>query len=535
MAGLALAAASPAAGAWSRRGSLNWKFDDITVKNEQGRLRRSQWYQGYDLNILGPIGLPALGDFDASGRYSDGADINTAVNYQSPRQKTIGGRVSADLFGPWVRRYFRFSPNYSYEVLRRPEGDAGELHNSGWGFGTGLSLPRLPALSFSRQSSRIEDRSSSNPTRQETTVQREGASYSLGRLMMSFDHELQTVSDLMGEGRENRTEQSRASVRTDLYELKRVPLQAFSWRFDFQRFDSNGMRSTDQLTDNVSLRTLAVNHGSWKSALTYWNNLQRDMILAKSRLNHSAAVDSTRALRRGSLTNSLTVGHTAGDDSTISVNDGLTTGLTFASGTVTSNSGVSAGWTRSSMGQASVHESLNTGLAYSPRRAWSAFVEAQAQGSHGLEGADAETRTWRLGSGSTFGLPLNGKATARFDRTYAKDYQAGTRSVNDQVAVQAGAVPVERLHLNGSVNLGYVSSDPGGRTETIGMTGSVSYLFLFGLSLTGEVNYSGSTYDSSASAQYAIGKTLFTVRYEHRELSTRDTYGHLSVGLTRSF
>ncbi|MBI5239161.1 MAG: hypothetical protein HY926_01685 [Elusimicrobia bacterium] len=528
-----LVLAAPGQAAITRSGSLNWRFDDLTIDGPQGRLRRTQFYQGYDLAVGAPLLHKAVGSLDLSGKFEDGADLSQTVNANTTRKQVMGFRAAADLLRPELRDYVRLSPNYSQSTLRMV-GAGRDITDRSWGFSSGLSLPRLPALSLSRQYSSLDDPLDLNPMHQSVTSGRESLSYSLGPARLMLDHDNRRTHDRQGIQPDTKTDQKRASFELNYYQMKALPLDSLSLRGDLFRYETNGSVSQEQASSNINLRTRQFQSGSWSHSLTYGNILQRDNLARDNELSQNATADSRRAVRRGSLLNTLGVNQTTGRTPSQGVQEGLNLSLAFASGTLTSETGVSGGWSRGA-GSSFLNNGARGLLTFAPRRPYSVFTEARTEGTEALGGARGGSRTNRLGAGSTLRPSQYADATVRWDRTHQRDHAAASTSLSDQIDLLSRLYPIERLLLSAGYNLGFTKSEPGGSSRNRTMRLSLEYAFLFGLQVSGGATLVGDSYTANGSLNYSLGKTELFARYEHRELSTPSTYSYLSVGLKRSF
>lgn len=531
------ALAAPAAAQYSRSGSLNWRFDDLSVDSGAGRFRRSGWYQGYDLGLAGPLVRPAFGDLQTGAAFSDGTDINQAVNLYAPHQQRVNVNVRADLFSPRVRQYLRLSPNFSRSLLQQ-SGEVGgrrfsrDLTNTSWGAASGLSLPRLPALSYSRQVNTLRDPSEFSPARQAALIETKNATYTTGPARLYWDDQTSVLEDRLGQAPRQRDGQRRLGLETTMNELKKLPLQSFYFRGEQTRNTANGTPVQKQFTSNLNLFTNKARLGGWEHYAGYWGDLQRDDLARSRAVSHSGALYSNRELRSGSLTNTVNISRATGRTASENASEALNASQAFFAGRFTTNAGGSLGWSRSGANRF-LTDGLDALATLSPRRRYSLFVSAQTSGSEPLAG-DGGGRTNRYGTGANAPLGPNADLGLRGYRTLTRDYGAHSGSVNDQATLQVTASPMEQVYARAAYNVGVLRSSRGGRSRTQDVQAGADYNPRNNVSFSAAATWAASAYTASVSARYRVGKTQFGISYEHRELSTPATFSHLSVSVSRA-
>lgn len=530
------ALAAPASAQFTRSGSLNWRWDDLTVNSGNGRFHDAEWAQAYDLGVKGPLVSPVVGTVLANFDFSDGANISQAANTGIPHQQQMSYGVMADFFRPETQRLIRFSPNYSRSELRQSGGSSAgssrDTTNAAWGLSTGLSLPLLPAVNYSRQVNTLTTPSDISPVDTRSTTEDKTASYTLfGHAVMSVSQQTSRVADNTGAAAPIDYDSRKAALEANYYEPKWIGLQSFYFRGDFSRTATNGLVGQRQATASLNLTTYKFRTGPWESHLVYGNNFARDFIGGRETYAHDLILQSTRPIRRGTVGNSLSLNQAPTGPSE-GVNDSLNFNQSFRQGNVTTNMGVSGGWSRAP-GSTLLSDGLSGQVNLYPARPNNAFVQARTSGSKALQGTGGG-RTNTISVGTNHALRAAGIST-RLDHTEAKSYAGGTRSVSDQLQLDAKDHSVPRLYSTFGYNLGMVRTTPGqGSRASQSLRASLDYEPWSGLSLSASASYAGIGYTTAASVAYNVGKTALKISYEYRSVSTPMTFSHLSISLSRA-
>lgn len=539
VAALALFSLLPcSAGAWERSGSLRWRFDDITVKDPLGTRRRSSWFQGYILDLNGMLFHPAVGSFRTGGSYSQGADLNQAVNIDAPDQRVIDYKASAELLSPFIRRYIRFDPNYSIQTLRIGASGTQNEHtitNSGWGFSSGLSIPKAPAVSVARQYNTVKDADGPTPTDQRLNLAREDFSYQLGRVRTEYSHEKRRVEDRLNRTAVPEDDTQRGSVEYNNYDFKKLALQTVSLRADYLRLATGNTPTVKSLNNMLSLRSRDLRAGAYSHTLSYWNDAQRDLLARTTLVSHNAQLNSARPLVRGSLTNNITGNVTSGRGGTTrsaATSPGLT--LNFRDGRVTTTFNGSIGGIRNGDGSRFLNDSLEGRLGLNPLPILGFFGEARTTGNtpFNRDGAGG-TRINHYGTGGNRRFNA-GELSLRFDRADQRDLAQGVRTINDQVNMVGSANPLERLTATGGFSYNTTKTNPGGRYDSRNYRMGLDYYFQSGLQLSADASFSNrDQYTTNFNATYVLGKTTLAFKFQQQALSSRSSYSYMSVSLTR--
>lgn len=535
---LPAALAATSAHALEKSGSLRWRFDDISVRDPSGTRRRSSWFQGYNLDLGGALLHPAVGSFKTGGTYSQGADINQAVNINSPEQRVVDYRASAQMFSSFIRQYLRFDPNYSLQHMRlsgSPNISDHVITNRGWGFSSGLSLPKLPAVNVSRQYNTIKDPDGPNPTDQRLNLEREDLSYQLGRLRLTLGHEKRKTEDRVNQIAVPEEDTRRGSLEYNHYDIHRLGLQSFSMRSDYLRLASGGIPGQKSATGIISVRSQDARIGRWAHSLSYWNDSQRDLLTKSSLISHNAQFNSNRSLARGTFINALAGNMSVGRGGTsrsANLSPGLSLG--FLDGRIATNANASAGWNRTGTGASYANDSLEARLSVTPRPSLNLFTEARTNGSQPLnEGGEGGRRSNRYGVGGSRNYAF-GEASVRYDRTEQREFSQASRSVNDQVNLLGSASPLERLNATGGLTFSATKTDPGARYSSKNLRLGLDYDLRWGLQLFADASYADrDQYTANCGASYSLGKTQLRLKFQHQEMPSPSSFSYLSISLTR--
>lgn len=539
-AGLALLVAlgtSPAS-ALSRSINLLWRFDDITSRDPSGSSRRTSWYQGYNADFAGVLLHPLIGVFQTGGGYAQGADVNTAINEDVPELRTLSYRAAVQPFGPGLRRYFTFDPNYSLQRTRYAPASSSPGHtytSKSWGLNSGLTLPRLPSLSVSRAYNSLRDPDGLVPNDQRVTLKRESLYYRLKSVGLNFSQERTQTEDLQAVRQAPQDRTQRASLDYGRNEVKRLGLRSLSVRSDYLRLTRGETDFVKTLTNLLSLRSRDFKGRAWTHNLNYWNDSQRDLLFSRTRMAHNGQWNGSRYVRRGTLTNTLSANLATGGGSTsrgLSLAPGAN--LAFREGRVLTNLTGQAGWSRNSSGGGALSDALGLRVDVRPRPASGVFAEARTSGIEALGDAPGGQRTNRYGLGGDRRL-TRGQTEIRFDRVDQRDFANDGRSVSDQVNLNANLNIVERLNGTAGFNFITTKSDGGSRLTSRNARAGLDYAFRWGLRLAADSTFASmEQYASNASASYALGKTALSLRYTRTQRAADSSYSYLSLSLSRS-
>ena len=525
---------APAAAQFRRSGMLSWRFDDMVVNSGAGRVSDAQWAQDYGLDVDGPAGSAAVGTLHGGFAFSDGASLSQAVTTGIPHRKSLSLSASGDLFSPWVRRYVRFSPNVSTNDLRL-DGTANgapyssRLTNTGWGFTTGLSLPRLPAVGWSLQANTLNNPSDLNPVQQRSTTESKTLSYNVGHVVLNASQQTVRSEDLLGVVAPLVDDYRTASLEANYYEPKRLNLQYFFYRADFSDNRSNGASTQRQATGNLGLVTRKFRTGLWDSSLTFGESVSRDFLRDARTWVQNGGLNSTRAVRSGTVDNAFlaTQSPSAG---TWNASDSLSVSRVHARGLVATTFGGSGGLSGGA-GQTLAADGLNGRVSLFPGLSRNYFAEARLTETRDPRGlAGSRIARWGLGASSRSETLTT---SARFDSTRSRFDSSGLESVSNQLALDASDRPNRKLYLTAGYGLGIVTSGSS-KAVSNNLHASADYEPGSGFSFSASGTWIGTGGTVSASGSYTIGKTSLKLSYEYRGVATPSTYTHWSAVLTRA-
>ncbi|MBI2386917.1 MAG: hypothetical protein HYV14_13070 [Elusimicrobia bacterium] len=521
--------------ALTRSGSMSWNFNDITTRDPSGRGRFSSWGQAYGLNLSGNLLHPYLGTFAAGGEYSEGSNINSTVNTGATGQRVIGGNASLDLFHHDVRRYVRFAPNYSVQSTKYLGSPESRYTNNFWGYSTGLSLPRLPAINANRQYNRIKNAFGDVSTDQRQTLMSEDLSYQLRGLRLRLNQERQRTEDPGAVLPSPLATTQRGSLDYGLSNLKRLRLQYLTLHTEYLRFATDGATKSKSLSNFVSLRTNDVRAGAWKHSLNYTNDSRRDLLRRTHDMSHSMLITSSRPVRRGNFVNSTAAGASGRGLATRRASVSPYLSLAFREGKLLTAFNGFAGWSRSASGAASLGDSLGTRLDLRPRKTLNFFADLNTNESIPLTAdAPAGHRSSRAGLGGTrrYG---GGETTLRYDHARDRSYATGGGSDSDQVNLNASATPAPRLNTSLGASFSETRTTEGTVYDSKHLTGALTYATLWGLSLNADASFAAiEQYTTTAGLTYAMGKTSLALKYTYTATPLPSSFSHISVTLSRT-
>ncbi|OGS36779.1 MAG: hypothetical protein A2506_01675 [Elusimicrobia bacterium RIFOXYD12_FULL_66_9] len=522
-----------------RSASLRWRFDDITVKDPSGRTHRTSWYQGYNMDVGGVLFHPFVGTFQTGGSYSQGADIDTAVNEDIPDQRILSYRGAFQPLSPALRRFFTLDPNYSLQHTKYGSTSAVPEHtytSKSWGYTSSLNLPRLPSLSVSRQYNTLRDPDGQNPSDQRVNMMREALYYRLGRVGLNFSQERIRTDDLRSSIPVPLEKTQRGSLDYGRGEIKALGIRSLSLRTDYLRMSRGESDAQKTATNLLSVRGSDFLTGAWTNSLSYWNDARRDLLNRTTLMAHNAQWTSNRLIRRGSLTNTMAGNATTGQGGAsrgASLGPGVNLG--FLGGRLLTATNAQASISRGASGRSSFGNALGTRVDLRPSSVLSLFAEARTSGVEPLgSGGTGGQRTHRYGLGGDRRFEQS-QMSVRYDRTEQREYSSGGKSVSDQVNLTGSATPIARLTATGGVNYTTTKSDPGSRTDSRNARAGLDYSFFSGLRLYADTSFSSrDQYTANCGAGYSLGKTALSLKLTHTENSSYSSYTYLSISLSRS-
>lgn len=521
--------------ALSRSATLSWNFNDVTTRNPSGKARYSSWGQNYGLSLAGDLVRPEAGTFKTGGSYSEGTNINSAVNNGSTGQRVVHFNGGLDLFHREVQRYLRFAPNYSIQSTKYLGSAETKVTNRFWGYSTGLSLPHMPVFSASRQYNRIKNAYGDVSLEQNQTLMSESLAYQLAGARLFLDQERQRTQDTSGAMPSALATTQRGTLDYGLSGLKSLPLQYLTLHSEYLRFASDDRTTGRSLSNFLSLRTNELKLGDWRHALNYTNDSRRDLLRKTHAMTHSMLISSKRPVPQGSFTNSTNANASGLGLLTRSASMAPYLSLAFKDGKLLTAFNGNLGWTRSASGAASLTDGLGTRLNLRPRRTLSLFVDVNTSETIPLTGdAPAGHRSSRLGVGRTR-IYGGGETTLRYDHTRERSYAAGGGSDSDQVNLNASATPLQRLRLSSGGSFSQTRTTDGAVYDSKNFTGSLTWSTLRGLSLFADASFAElEQYTTNAGVTYAIGKTSLAVKYTYTATPLPSSFSHISVTLTRA-
>lgn len=532
---LLLIVAGVPARALSRSGYLSYSFNDITTNNPSGRARYSSWGQQYGLSLAGDLVHDAVGTFNASGSYSEGSNINSAVNTGATGQRSVAHNASLDLFHPDVKRFVRFAPNYSFETTKYLGDPETRTTNRFWGYNTGLSIPRLPAINASRQYTRTNNDFAGITNDQRQTNMSENLSYQLAGVRLIMNQERSRTENQNSSLPSPLSTTQRGSLDYGLNNIKPLRLQYLTLHTEYLRFATDDATTGKSLSNFVSLRTNELRWGSWRNALNYTNDSRRDLLRKTHEMTHTMLITSNRPLPRGNLSNVVTA--RASGRNLANRNGSLAPylRLAFRDGRVGTTFNGLLGWSRTSSGSSSLNDSLGSRLDLRPRKTLIFFADIQTNETIPLTGdAPSGQRNSRIGFGSTrrYG---GGETTLRYDHTRDRSYATGSGSDSDQVNLNASATPRQRLNTTLGGSFIETRTTEGTVSDSRNVTGSLTYSTLWGLNLNADASFAAlEQYTTNAGMTYAMGKTSFSLKYTYTATPLPSSYSSISLTLTRT-
>ncbi|MEK6543709.1 MAG: hypothetical protein AABZ44_04665, partial [Elusimicrobiota bacterium] len=303
----------------------------------------------------------------------------------------------------------------SWQSLRQGRSYERSLKTSGWGFSSGLSLPRLPSVNIARRYGEITDSSLANSLDNKTTVKSESLYYSLGAAQARYERDTHIVENRMSADPRRLDQTRRATLEANYFDLKRLKLQTLMVRLDFLEASADTVVSQRQIGSTANFWSMPFEVRSWTNNLGYNNNTDRNRLTQTGSMAQSATLQSRKPIRLGSLNNVLLLNRSDSELTSNGFNEGLSAALTLASGTVAMNFGGNTGLTATDGGARYLSNTGQARLALHPWPMLQAFTEAQLNNTAAKGTAHGGSRTRRLSLGATRMLPRRIETTARFD------------------------------------------------------------------------------------------------------------------------
>lgn len=525
--------------ALTRSGLMRFRYDNIAVRNPSEKRTSSSLYHGYNLNLGGLLLHPAVGTFESGAEYSDGANVDTAVNADSPRQRLFAYNGSAQLLHSSIRRFFTFDPNVSFRSTKF-SGSGGvpehTVSDDGWGFTSGLTLWKLPSLSLSRQYNTVRDLSGPVPTDQRLHLRTETLSHKIGRVRLRYTQDERKTEDRLSPSRAPLLGTRRGSLDYSRNEIKPLGLQSFSINSNYSRLSNDGVATQKSVSNRIGLRSLDMLSKHWRHVLSYSNDVQRDLLFSQTVVYHDLRMASNRKLARGTASNILSGNITStsfGASRSVGASPGVQT--RFAEGRVGTSANADARITRAANGLATFSDSFGSRLTLKPRPALEVFADLQTNGSQALsDGGGGRQRTRRYEFGGTR-LSGIGESSFRYTRTERRGASSAGRSVNDQFNLTASATPVARLRTDGGFNFSTTKTETGAVYTSRNIRAGANFRFIWGLNLSANASVAdGRQYKASCGAYYSLGKTTLSLTFLHSTLQSSSSVSHLSLSLTRA-
>jgi len=532
---LLLMVAGVPARALSRSGSMSWSFNDITTRNPSGRARYSSWGQDYGLSLAGDFLHPAAGTFNTSGSYSEGTNINSTVNSGATGQRVVGATAGLDFFHPDVKRFVRFAPNYTFQSTKYMGSPESITTNRFWGYSTGLSLPRLPAINATRQYNRIRNEYAGVAVDQHQTLMSESLSYQLAGLRLNLNQERSRTDNQSSALPSPLSTTQRGSLDYGRNNIRLLRLQYLTLHSEYLRFATDDATTAKSFSNYVSLRTNDLRAGSWKHALNYTNDSRRDLLRKTHQMTHSMLITSSRPVPRGNFVNSTAAGASGRGLATRNGSLSPYLSLAFRDGRVLTAFNGTLGWSRSATGASSLTDAVGTRIDLRPRKTLNIFGDLLTSESIPLTGdAAAGHRSSRVGVGSTrrYG---GGETTVRYDRTRERSYATGGGLDTDQVNLNASATPAPRLNTTLGGSFSETRTTEGTVSDSRNITGSLAYSTLWGLSASADASFAAlEQYTTNAGVTYAMGKTSLSLKYTYTATPLPSSFSHISLTLSRA-
>ncbi len=546
-----LAGPARAQSPYTASGRIQGTYEDITVRTMGGRVRTVFTGQDYLLGLRGPLGLPDIGDFSATGNFFNGKNLSQTVSGGSASQRLLGYSLGANFLPLETREYLSLGGTLARNRNHTAWGGGSprDLVDTSYDGNAGLTLPGLPSLNLSYRRLQRRDSAEGGPASQNVVTWRESAAYARGPLSWDYGHTREKIAAPGAGGRNTGNDDLSTNLSLDYPELAGRGLKSLALRASFlrQALDGGSGRMVKQsINQSAYLTTARLKRRGVESYLGYGGTFNRIAGESGPRARHDLSLFSRLTPSVWSANNqvrySRASGPGAGGSQSAEENLNVESPRLKKYFVYRAQGSENVRW--GGTGASATSGSLLHRLSFYPHPKLDLYHQQSYSGSgarlgHAREGGLG----WAAGLNWRPGVLL--ETSANYESQLRR---GGGNSRTDNLTFTYKAFPLENLTMGGSYSLQYSWTDRPlpAKSRSDMFTTDLAYSPLEGLSLDanlqrtsrraagdsrGEVN----ALDYTLSAQYQFGLTALALKYEKRGIAAYNEYNRLLLELTRSF
>ena len=549
---LLTAAPARAQSQYAASGRLRGTYEDVTIRTMGGRVRTMFSGQDYSLDLRGPLGLPEIGDFTASGSFFNGKNLSQIINGGSASQKLLGYSLGANLLPQETREFLSLGGtlNRNRNHTAWGGGPPRDLVDTSYGGSAGLTLPGLPSLNLSYRNLQRRDSAEGGPASQNAATWRESAAYARGPLSWDYQHTREKIVDLGAGGRNSGNDDLSANLSLDYPNLTRVRgLKSLALRTSFLRqalYGGSWRTVRQSINQSAYLTTARLKRRGVESYLGYGGTFNRISGESEPRSSHDLSLFSRLTPSAWSANNQVRYVRTSvpgtGGSQGVEENFNVESPRLKKYFVYRAQGSESVRWGGAGAGAAG--DSLLHRLSFYPDPKLDLYHQQSYSGS-GAKIGHAREGGFGLAAGLNWRPSVLLETSANYETQLRR---GGGRPRTDNLTFTYKTFPLENLTLGGSYSLQYSWTDrplPAKSRSDI-FTTDLAYSPLEGLSVnanlqrtsrrqTGDSRGEVNAMDYFLSAQYQLGLISLALIYENREIAASNKYNRFFAELARSF
>ncbi len=550
---LCLFAAAPAGAQWNGNGGyhadlrLRTGFEQVTVKDDGNTFSNSTWTQQVFSNAGGPLGSPWLGSGSVGFEYASGDEASRFVQGADPSRRLVGWNLRGQLLPEEVRRYFTVNPSFRQTENRMEWGGmpGNKYRDTDVGGTAGLTLPNLPRFHVAYNDVKRRDDTGFSSFNQDIRSVRQRSSYVRGPFRWEYDRQIQDIGKPGDPARDLRMDSTVSSADLNYNGIKRLGVQDL-----FARVSYNGSEVTNnagsQAQRGASENVYVTSQSVKRFGITFFGRAGQSMTTnfggRGAKFGNDLALYSRYADKRWNVENRTQ--YTNSPARADSIGHRLNLGSSWYKNMLRHSFQGEEAYFWGGGRDAMLRDSLLQRLALHPDRRFDVYVKQGYDGSR-APGGQTQTRQISFGGGGGVYPIREASAGLDYERRRSRPQPGAPRTVSDRVALSLRSQPVNRLSLQVSYvyeSFGFVESSGGDRT-TGSFSAECSYVPVPGLSARARLNRAGYSQetggseplDAVVSADYRVGRSMFSALWESRQVSTPRKYRRFNVSLTRDF
>lgn len=535
---LPLVLASPAKAEYRGSGLLQWSFDDLQVRAPSGSRHSTAFNQSYRYAVDGPLGTPMIGEGRAGVTMTQGKSLSQSVVGQDAEQKVLGYSFNASLLPPGLRRYVTLAPSFGRTLTSQVWGAPAvkrDLIEDSRGVALGLAVPKLPSFSLTRSRTSRADASAAPVVNQVTELGTEQAAYVKGPIRTEYRHDTTVTSDRLNPAADARTGLTAANFEVNMPDRPAGTVKSIFWRESYQAQRTDYRLAIVRQESYVSNLYLTTRHAATRfldSYLGYSGGHSRSMGQAKDAVDNSLTLFASGRLARGRVDNQLGYRRADGRSRRDSVSESSVAEWSTASGRYSFRLDGGGGWSWAPEAGAALDDSLRHRLTWNPHASYSHYAEIGLNGSTPLDQHPGGSRQHLAGTGASLHVPYT-DLSSNYTVSRSRSLSLGLVTVNQSLTAGAQSSPIEGLTMGLTYSLNWNRASTGASSRNSMLNLKAGCAASERLQITGELSATGRMMNAALGADYTIGKTRASLRYERVELYTVNSYSRLNVTLAR--